>query len=405
MKIKSLLVAILLIGGTFSAPQASANQKPVIESFTFTPQEIELTSASTVVSFEFVVSHPAGIENSITEVSLTNSRNDNLFTTLRRTDVPLNATLAKVTYKGSLEIPRNIATGVYSVSVGSVRNNASVGYQYESGAFTAGKIRNLVGAESGLLIRSSGELNLNYVTFNGPAYDTFLGVSYDNSALYNSGNVPIWKVGETYDPLKYYELRVPTLSLKIASSTPSVCTSDGKMLKFVKEGKCSFTVSTDKTSEYPAKTSSQSATITAARTKIQLVVDKVADQTGIGLPKSIEINRVFGASGDLILPKTQTPTICFASGFFVRLIAPGTCKLTYQTEATSTFLASDLYTQSFEILSDGKPVVAPTPVVTPAPTPTVKPVVKKTITCTKGTKSVKRTGSAPKCPKGYKLKK
>jgi hypothetical protein len=405
MKIKALFVAALLIGGTVNVPQASANQKPVIESFTFTPQEIELTGSSTLVSFEFVVSHPAGIENSITEVSLTNSRNDNFFTTLRRTDVPLNSTLTKVTFKGSLEIPRNVATGVFNVSVGSVRNNSSVGYQYESGAFTAGKVRSLVGAESGLLIRSSGELNLNYVPFNGPTYDTFLGVSYDNSALYNSGNVPIWKVGETYDPLKYYELRVPTLSLKIASSTPGVCTADGKIMTFVKEGQCSFTVSTDKTSEYPAKTSSQTATITSARAKIQLVVDKVANQTGVGLPKSIEINRVFGASGDLILPKTQTPTICFASGFFVRLIAPGTCKLTYQTEATSTFLASDLYTQSFEILSDGKPVVAPTPVATPAPTPTAKPVVKRTISCVKGTKTVKRTAVSPKCPGGYKLKK
>jgi hypothetical protein len=174
----------------------------------------------------------------------------------------------------------------------------------------------------------------------------------------------------------------------------------------VKEGNCAFTVSTAKTSDYPAKTSTQYATITAARVKIQLVVEKVADQTDVGLPKTIELNRVFGAFGDLILPKSQTPTICFASGFFVKLIAPGSCKLTYQTEATSAFLASDLYTQSFEILKDGK-VVVPTPVVTPTPvaTPTAKPVVKKTITCTKGSKSVKRTGTAPKCPAGYKLKK
>ena len=134
-----------------------------------------------------------------------------------------------------------------------------------------------------------------------------------------------------------------------------------------------------------------------------MVVEKVADQTGVGLPKSIELNRVFGSSGDLILPKTQTPTICFASGFFVKLIAPGTCKLTYQTDATSTFLASDLYIQSFEILSDGKPVVVPTPTATP--TPTAKPVIKKTITCVKGKKTVKKTAVSPKCPAGYKLKK
>jgi hypothetical protein len=66
-----------------------------------------------------------------------------------------------------------------------------------------------------------------------------------------------------------------------------------------------------------------------------------------------------------------------------------------------------LYTQSFDILKDGQPVVAPTPVVTPTPvaTPTAKPVVKKTITCVKGTKTIKKTAVSPKCPKGYKLKK
>jgi len=184
-----------------------------------------------------------------------------------------------------------------------------------------------------------------------------------------------------------------------------VCSTDGKTLALLKEGTCSFIVSTAKTNDYRAKTSSQSVTITAARIKPTLTIDKIANQDVKDLGKSIEIGRVYSASEGWVLPQSATPTICFASGFYVKLIAGGTCKLTYQTAATSTYLASDLYTVSFEILKDGQPVVAPTPVVTPAPTPTVKPVVKKTITCTKGKKSVKRTGSAPKCPKGYKLKK
>jgi hypothetical protein len=407
MKIKSLFVAVLLMVGVVVIPQAAANEKPAIESFTFTPQEIELSGPSTVVSFEFVVSHPAGIESSIVEISLVNTRNDNLTTTLRRTDVPLNPTLTKVTFKGSLEIPRGISPGVYDVTVGSVKNNASAGYKYESGKFTAGKIRKLIGAESGLIVRSFGDLNLDYVPFNGPAYDTALGIAYDNSALYNSGNVPIWKVGETYNPLKYYELRVPTLPLKIATTTPTVCTSDGKIMTFVKEGNCAFTVSTAKTSDYPAKTSSQYATITAARVKIQLVVEKVADQTDVGLPKTIELNRVYGASSGWILPKSETPTICIASGFFVKLMTPGNCKLSYVSPESETYRASDVYIQSFEILKDGKPYVVPTPVATPTatPTPTVAPVVKKTISCVKGKKIVTRTGTSPKCPAGYKLKK
>ena len=97
-------------------------------------------------------------------------------------------------------------------------------------------------------------------------------------------------------------------------------------------------------------------------------------------------------------------------GFYNTYIySGGICSLTYQVAANSSFLASDLYTQSFEILKDGKSVVVPTPTPTPTPvatpTPTAKPVVKKTITCVKGKKTIKKTAVSPKCPAGYKLKK
>ena len=389
------------MGGVLVAP-AQASEKPTVESFTFSPQDIDLTGASTVVSFELVVSHPSGIDATSTMLTMKNSRNDTLAAYLTRTDS--NTAAPKVTFKGSLTVPRDINPGVYTFSAGGVKNNSSAGYQYETGTIEGGKVRALVGAESGLLVRSGGDLNFDYATFVGPAYDTTLGISYNDPAKYNSTNTQIWKVGETYDPSKYYELRVPSLSLALTSSTPTVCSTDGKTLSLIKEGTCSFVVSTAKTNDYRAKTSSQSVTITAARIKPTLTVDKIANQDVKDLGKSIEIGRVYSVSEGWVLPQSATPTICFASGFFVKLIAGGTCKLTYQTAATSTYLASDLTTVSFEILKDGQPVVAPAPVVTPAPTPTVKPVVKKTITCTKGTKSVKRTGTNPKCPKGFKLK-
>jgi hypothetical protein len=266
-----------------------------------------------------------------------------------------------------------------------------------------GKVRALVGAESGLLVRFGGDLNFDYSTFVGPSYDTTLGVSYNDSAKYNSSNTPIWKVGESFDPTKYYELRVPSLSLGLTSSTPTVCSTDGKTLLLLKEGTCSFIVSTAKTKDYLAKTSSQSVTITAARIKPTLAIDKIANQDVKDIGKLIDISRIYSASEGWIVPTSATPTICFASGFYVKLIAGGTCILTYQTAATSTYLASDVSTVSFEILKDGQPVVAPTPVITP--TPTAKPVVKKTISCVKGKKTIKKTGTNPKCPAGYKLKK
>jgi hypothetical protein len=55
---------------------------------------------------------------------------------------------------------------------------------------------------------------------------------------------------------------------------------------------------------------------------------------------------------------------------------------------------------------------SPTPTATPSassspsasPSPTVKSV-KKTITCVKNGKTIKVTGTNPKCPTGYKIKK
>jgi hypothetical protein len=403
MKIKSLLVAVLLMGGVLIAPASSANQKPTVESFTFSPQEIDLSEANTTVTFELVISSPSGIEPKATLLTLKNSLNSALATYLTPQDSL--STNTKITFKGSLAIPRNTNPGVYAIYAAGVKYNSASGFQYESGVIEGGKVRTLVGAESGLLVRSGGDLNFDYATFVGPAYDTSAGFSYNNPSKFNSSNAPIWKVGEKYDPTQYFELRVPSLSLILTSSSPAICSTDGKTLSLIKEGSCSFNVSTAKTKDYIAKISSQSATITAARTKPTLAIGKIVNQDVKDLGKSIEIGGVYGASEGWVLPQSATPTICFASGFYVKLIAGGTCKLTYQTAATSTYLASDLYTVSFEILKDGQPVVAPTPVVPPTPTPTAKPVVKKTISCVKGTKTIKKTGTNPKCPAGYKLKK
>ena len=401
MKIKSLFVAVLLITGVVVAPSANAAEKPTVDSFKMSPLEIDLSEASTSVIFELIVSHPAGIEDLTTLVTLTNSRNDTLSVNLARTESNLAAT--KVVFKGSLSVPRNINTGIYTYSAKSVKNNSSAGYQYETGTIDGETVRTLVGAEKGLLVRSGGDLNFDYATFVGPSFDSSLGISYNDSARFNSSILPIWKVGETFDPTKFFEVRVPSLSLSITSTTPTVCLSDGKSLSLLKEGMCSFTVATPKTKDYLARSVNSSTTVTSARVKSILNVEKIANQDIKDLGKSIELVRVYSAAEGWVLPVSITPTVCFATSTFVKLIAAGTCKLTYQTAATSSYLASDLYTVSFEILKDGQPVVVPTPVATPTPSP--KPVVKKTITCVKGKKTVKKTAVSPKCPAGYKLKK
>jgi hypothetical protein len=401
MKIKSLLVAVLLMGGVLVTPSALAAEIPKVVSFSVTPDEIELTAANSTVSFELVVSHPSGIENTSTLLTLKSSANNSVVTYLNRTDA--NPASTTVTFKGILTLPRDLAPGVYTYSAAGVKNNSSAGYRFDTGIIEGGKIRSLVGAEGGLLVRSSGELNLDYSTFYGPTHDLTQSFPYENTKKYNTLLAPIWKVGETYDPSDYFELRVPALSLSIKSDTSDVCEVKGRILQLKREGSCSFSVFTAKTKDYKAFISNQTATITSARVKPVLVIDKIPNQDVKSIGEAITIPGVYGPSQTYILPVTLTPSVCFASFLFAKIISGGTCKLTYQSPESATLQASDLYTVSFEILKDGQPVVAPTPVVTP--TPTAKPVVKKTISCVKGKKTVKRTGVSPKCPAGYKLKK
>ena len=351
MKVKSILIAAVLALALTPAI-AGANVKPVVESFTFTPNDFDLISANTNVVFELVVSHPSGIRNSSTQVTLTGPYGSTLATNLIRTDSPINLALTKVTFKGTLNVSQAALAGAYSVSAAEVESNSSAGNIYGTGAITPNKLRDLIGGEYALLVRNSGDLNLVYNTFVGPTHDTTLGISYNNPAAYNNANPPIWKVGEIYVPSKYFEVRVPTLPLVVSVTTPAICSTDGKELKLIAIGSCVFKVSTAKTKDYAAKESTQVVTVTAGRTKPDLIMSVIANQTSKNLPKTIEIFRVYSPAGIYILPQATTPTVCIAAGFYVQIVGGGTCTLTYQSEANTTYLASDLYKVSFEVSRD-----------------------------------------------------
>jgi hypothetical protein len=354
MKRALLAITALFLG--IQVPVAFANEAPKVESFTVTPTEVELTGKSTRIDFELVVSHPFGIENNKTEVTISSSRNDNLLVTLSRIDSPINPKLSKVTFRGGIDLPRNLNPGAYTFLVSSLKNNATAGYQYSTGTISGPKIRNLVGAEYGILVRNFGDLNLDYVPFNGPAYDTSLGIAYEDSIKYNANNAPIWKVGEVFNPLDYFELRVPTLNLSISTSTPAVCVSDGKLMRLIAEGSCAYTVFTTKTSDYKAKSVSQNATITAARVKIQLTIEKLSNQTSLNLPKTIEVSPVYSAATGYVFPQSESPTVCLASGYFVKLLSGGICTLSYKSMETTLYRASDVYFQTFEITRDSQTI-------------------------------------------------
>jgi hypothetical protein len=472
MKIKLAFAAILVMIG-IAPGVAQANERPVVESFSFTPNDLDLISANTDVVFELNVSHPRGIKNTITLATLTGPNGSTLSTFLTRIDSPVDLSLNKVTFKGSLTVPQNIVAGAYTVSVAEVYNNSTAGYEYGTGVITPTKVRDLVGAEYALLVRNSGDLNLNYETFVGPTHNTTLGITYNNSFIYNNDYPPIWKVGETYLPSKYFELRVPALALVVSSSTPAICSTDGKELKLIATGNCTFKVATAKTKDYAAREIVQVVTVTAARSKQELTMSVITNQTAKSLPKMIEIFRVFSPTGVYVLPKATTPTVCIASGFYVQIVGGGTCTLTYQSEANTSYLASDLYKVSFEVTRDPQtitftpvttadiatksltltatassggavtftststenctisgltlnllkagncvvtasqagtstfaPISASTTIILTGTAVTPKPVVtKKTIVCVKGKTTKKVSGTNPKCPKGYKVKK
>ena len=467
MKFKSLIISVVLICSNLLITSAQATENPIVESFTFTPTQIDLLGADTNLSIELIVSHPFGIENSTAFSTVKDSRGSTWGVYLARTDSPIISTQKRVTFRGVLTLPRTLTTGVYLVEATEVKNNSTAGYQYGTGKILAKKIRDLINAENALLITSGGDLNYEYATFQGPSYDSSLALNYKNNVKYTSSIQPIWKVGETFNPTDFYESKVSSLPLQISTASPTICSSDGKTLKLIAEGSCSFTVFTAKTNEFALYENKQIVQITAARIKSVLFISKIDTQTSKDLPKSVTLPQVYSAAEGFVLPNTITPAVCVTIGFTARLLSGGTCTLTYQTAATSTYLASDVYQQSFEITRDPQTITFTPPATanlasktvalsatassggavtysttstgicsitgstlnllmrgncaitaTQAGTTTLAPISatatvmiagaaapsRKTITCVKGNKSKKVSGTNTKCPTGYKLK-
>jgi hypothetical protein len=160
--------------------------------------------------------------------------------------------------------------------------------------------------------------------------------------------------------------------------------------------------------------------------------------------------------------------VCIPTNTGITIYAGGICELQYSTEATLTYLASDIYVQRFEVIRNAQSISFTPPATanlsakslaltatassgaavtysttstgicsvtgsrldllksgncsitaTQAGTSTLAPIsatstvmitgslapVNKTITCFMGKKNKKVSGANPKCPKGYKLKK
>jgi len=350
MKIKIIIVTVILV--LITPINSIAYEKPIVESFTISKPEIDLNDSSLNVSFEVIITHPNGISDISTKLTLTNSINNTISLPLNRTDLPINFLNKTVTYRGSVVIPRSFTPGVYTYSLDGVSSNLSSGLKIPTGVVNGPLIRNLKGAESGLLIRESGNLNLDYPMINGPSYGNQSGLTYINAGKYLAAETPIWKVGELFDPNDYFESTVDNVTLRIDSTTPSICTSDGKQLKFIAIGDCSFSVSTPATINYKPKSIYQSKSITKARSQQTLVINEIENQNVKNLPISLILPPVF-ASGisavEYVIPKSITPEICDVNVYSLKIVSGGKCLLTYQSQGNSEFMKSDLYTQSVNI--------------------------------------------------------
>ncbi len=350
MKFKILIVVVTL--ALITPINSIAHEKPIVESFTISKPEIDLNDSNLNVGFEVIISHPNGISDISTRLTLTNSSNNTISLPLNRIDLPVNYSNQTVTYRGSVIIPRSFTPGVYTYSLEGVSSNLLSGLKIPTGVVNGPVLRNLKGAESGLLIRENGNLNLDYPMINGPSYGNQSGGTYTNVGKYLAAETPIWKVGELFDPNDYFESSVDNVALRIDSTTPTICTSDGKQMKFIAIGDCSFTVSTPATNNYLPKIIYQSKAITKARSQQTLVINEIENQNIKNLPISLILPPVF-ASGisavEYVIPKSITPEICEVNVYSLKIVSGGKCILTYQSQGNSEFMKSDLYTQSVNI--------------------------------------------------------
>ena len=361
-----LLRKILILTSSFCllslliTPAAQAIEKPTIESFTTSKSELDLSDSDLSIVFEIVASHPSGIENRFTNLTLTNGKSFSTSIPLMRTDLPINLLNKVVSFRGSWVVPRNFDAGVYTYSIEGVTSGISkiasssslAISKVDTGVIPGPILRATKGAESGIIIRNSGYLDLSYQTLNGPAYGPQSGLTYINGEKYSNVTAPIWKVGEVVDLSNYFELAVSGVDMTVTSNSPKICTSDGVKLKLISIGDCSFSVATPRNKDYLPRIINQSQSVSEARKTNLLVIQNIPNQSAKNLPINLELPKVYASgvsSVEYILPISSTPEICQVAGYILKIYGGGTCLLTYQSLGNTSFYSSAVYSQVINI--------------------------------------------------------
>lgn len=241
-----------------------------------------------------------------------------------------------------------VTSGAEKINTGN--NIGSI--KVDSGVVTGPVLRSLKNAESGILVRNNGYLDLNYLTINGPAYGYQSGLVYINNSKFSGVTAPIWKVNEVIDLSNYFELAVTGMELIVATTTQKICIAEGTLLKLLTIGDCSFTVSTPRTRDYQAKTIYQSQAVAGARMPATLFVEKIANQQAKNLPITLELPKVYSSglsAVENVIPKSITPDICETGGYVLKIVSGGTCLITYKSIGNTSNLPSETYTQTILI--------------------------------------------------------
>ena len=368
-KVSLSILSAFIVAGVVQPAHADISAKPIVVSFTLSPEVVDLASGNTKVTVDLVVSNPTGISSPQTIATLSDGGANTAVIPLVRTDSPINNALQTVKFEGTVNIA-TLPAGAYAVTAAPVTGlNANGTPGIPTDVLTATTASVVVGAKNALLVRSNGDLNFAYSTFIGPAFNKSLGNVFLNPK-YNTVASPIWKVGEVFNPADYYELAVSSLTLKVKTSTPSICSSDGTKLNLIATGACAFTVYTDKTSDYRYFKDDQTVSVTAARVKPTYVVSPIPTQSSATLPLSIQGPYVMSPSG-LVTPTSATPSVCYGAGFYITIISGGTCTLNYASPGDANYLPSDVYTLTFQISRTSQTVSLTAPSVAPLTTKSV----------------------------------
>ncbi len=334
------LASIILLGQS----PVLANEKPFVEIFKASPSELDLNDSNLKIDFELIVSHPDGILERTIILSLTNFLGNSVTTILRRSIESSAENSRKVTFRGSIDFPRTFPQGVYSYSIDDgVSSNLKNGFKISTQKISNQNVRPDIGLESGIVVRKNGFLDLNFPTFNGPAFGLQVGRSYYDSIRFASLPPPIWKVGESIPVKDYYELIGTNTTLDISTLTSNKCVFKDNLLSLLSEGNCLIVASTPQTNNYRRKELISSISIGSARLNQKIEIEAIPSQRATNLPIYLDLPPVRGAGFSLyefIYPRTNTSTVCTTSGYKLKITSGGICELIYLVDGDANFLPS-----------------------------------------------------------------